>query len=79
MYRYTYGTRTAIPFISTRRRADPPMHVGAIFDDLQPIPNLGAWHGSEGKTSMSIMSFVYNDGHTFTISQIRSAHSFRNI
>ena len=27
VYRYTYGTRTAIPFISRRRRTDLPMHI----------------------------------------------------
>jgi len=53
VYRYTYGTHTAVPFISERRRADLPMHIGAIFADLQPVPNLGAWHGSECKSPMS--------------------------
>jgi hypothetical protein len=38
---------------SLRRRADLPMHIGAIFADLQLVPNLGAWHGSERKSSMS--------------------------
>ena len=56
MYRYTYGTRTAVSFIFKRQRTDLPMHIGATFADLQPVPNLGAWHGSECKSSMSHVS-----------------------
>ena len=56
VYRYTYGTRTAVPFIFERQRADLPMYIGATFADLQPLPNLGAWHGSECKSSMSRVS-----------------------
>jgi hypothetical protein len=56
VYRYTYGTRTAVPFLSERQRTDLPMHIGAIFADLQPVPNLGVWHGSECKSSMSRIS-----------------------
>jgi hypothetical protein len=53
VYRYTYGTCTAVPVISERQRTDLPMHIGAIFANLQPVPNLGVWHGSECKSSMS--------------------------
>ena len=53
VYRYTYGTRTAVPFISERQRTDLPIYIGAVFASLQPLPNLGAWHGSECKSSMS--------------------------
>jgi hypothetical protein len=49
VYRYTYGMRTAVPFISERQRADLSMHIGATFANLQSIPNLGAWHSSECK------------------------------
>jgi hypothetical protein len=56
VYRYTYGTRTAFPFISERQRTDLPMHIGAIFANLQPVPNLGVWHGSECKSSISRIS-----------------------
>ena len=56
VYRYTYGTCTGISFISERQRTDLPMHIGAIFADLQPLPNLGAFHGSECKSSMSCIS-----------------------
>jgi len=52
-YRYTYGTRTAGPFISERQRTDLPMYIGATFANLQSIPDLGVWHGSECKSSMS--------------------------
>jgi len=53
VYRYTYGTRTAVPFISERQCTDLPMYIGAEFADLQFLPNLGVWHGSECKSSMS--------------------------
>jgi hypothetical protein len=58
VYRYTYGTCTAVPFISERQRhgTDLPMHIGAIFANLQPVPNLGVWHGSECKSSISRIS-----------------------
>jgi hypothetical protein len=56
VYRYTYGTRTAVPFISERQRTDLPMHVGAIFANIQPLPDLGVWHSSECKSSMSRIS-----------------------
>jgi len=56
VYRYTYGTRTAVPFILERQCTDPPTHIGATFANLQTVPNLGAWHGSECKSSMSRIS-----------------------
>ena len=56
VYRYTYGTCTAVRFIFGRQRTDLPMHVGAIFADLQPLPNLGAWHGSERRSSKTRIS-----------------------
>ncbi len=56
VYRYTYGTRTAVPFISERQRTDRPMHIGAMFANLQPVPNLRVWHGSECKSSISRIS-----------------------
>jgi hypothetical protein len=56
VYRYTYGTRTAVPLISERQRTDLLMHIGATFADSQKIPKLGAWHGSECKSSMSRIS-----------------------
>ena len=52
MYRYTYGTCTVVLFVSERQRTGLPMHTGATFPDLQPIPNLGAWHASECKPPM---------------------------
>jgi len=36
-----------------RECTDLPMHIGATFANLQPLPNLGVWHGSECKSSMS--------------------------
>ena len=66
MYRYTYGKHAAVPVIFERRRTDSPMHIGAIFANLQPVPNLGAWDGSECK------SYIHNNGfyrHTSIISQ----------
>jgi len=56
VYRYTYGTRTAVPFIPERQRTDLPMHIGAIFANIQPLPNLGAYHGSECKSFISRIS-----------------------
>jgi hypothetical protein len=53
VYRYTYGTCTTVPFISVRQHTDLLMHIGAIFANLQSLPNLGAWHGSECKSPMS--------------------------
>ena len=57
VYRYTYGMGTAVPFISQRQFTDLHIYVyiyvGAIFANLQFIPNLEAWHGSECKSSMS--------------------------
>jgi hypothetical protein len=82
VHRYTYGTRTAVPFISERQRTDLPMHIGATFPNLQPIPNLGAWHGSECKSSESCPVNHYNEFFfTMIITPLpyRSAHSFRNI
>ena len=32
------------------------MHIGAIFANIQPLPNLGAYHASECKSSMSLLS-----------------------
>ena len=52
-YRYTYGTCTAVRSISERQRTDLVMHIGATFANLQSLPNLGAWHGSECKLSKS--------------------------
>ena len=56
VYRYTYGTCTVVGFIFERQRSDLPMHVGAIFANLQPLPKLGAWHGSERKSSKTRIS-----------------------
>ena len=56
VYRYTYGTCTVVPFFSERQRTDVPIHVGATFANLQPVPDLGVWHGSECKSSMSRIS-----------------------
>jgi hypothetical protein len=56
VYRYTYGTRTAVPFVSERQHTDLPMHIGATFANLQSIPNLRVWHGSECKSSISCIS-----------------------
>lgn len=53
VYRYTYGTLAAALFISERKSADLPVKIGAVFTDLQLSPNLGAWHGSECKPSMT--------------------------
>jgi hypothetical protein len=33
-------------------------HLGAVFADLQPIPNLGAWHGSECKSPIRLGALV---------------------
>ena len=64
----------AISFISERQRTDLSMHIGAIFADLPPLPNLGVFHGSECKSSMSLF-------FTMIIIRLpfRSAYSFRNI
>ena len=51
VYRYTYGTRTTVAFIYESECTDA-MHIGATFANLQPLPNLGAWHSSECKSSM---------------------------
>ena len=48
VYRYTYGM--FIPSASEGKAIDAPIHLGAVFADLQPYPNLGAWHGSECKS-----------------------------
>ena len=53
VYRYTYGTCTVVGFLSERQRTDLAMHIGASFPNLQPLPDLGVWHGSERKSSMS--------------------------
>src|SRR5258707_2290152 len=52
VYRYTYGTPTAVPFISEKQRANLLLHIGATFANIQPLPNLGAWHGSECTSSI---------------------------
>jgi hypothetical protein len=58
------------------RCTDLPIHIGAIFADLQAVPNLGTWHGSERKLSHPCS--VYHNSPFFTMTII-SAHSFRNI
>ena len=50
MYRYTYGMFAAALSVSERKDIDIHIRLGAIFPDLQPFPNLGAWHGSECKS-----------------------------
>ena len=56
VYRYTYGERTVVPLIFERQRTDLHMHIGALFANIQPVPNLGAYHGSECKSSVSCIS-----------------------
>jgi hypothetical protein len=50
VYRYTYGTPAAVLFVSKRQSTDLSMGIGAIFEDSQPLPGLGAWHSSECKS-----------------------------
>ena len=57
VYRYTYGTHTAVPLVPERQRTDLPTHIGAMFADLQPFPDLGVWHGSECKSCISCISY----------------------
>ena len=40
-------------YLSLRQSAYLPTHIGAAFADLQPLPDLGVWHTSECKSSMS--------------------------
>lgn len=77
VYRYTYGTAfSGVIFIYVRQSTDIPVHVGAVFADLQLVPNLGAWHGSECKSSLPVYhistlasSWHFSNHHTFTILQ----------
>jgi hypothetical protein len=55
---------------------DAPIHLGAVFSDLQPYPNLGAWHGSECKSSVFcresryfrfLMSFFFDNFHLLAV------------
>jgi hypothetical protein len=41
------------------KRTDLAMHIGATFANLQSIPDLGVWHGSECKSSMSRISSFF--------------------
>jgi hypothetical protein len=55
VYRYTYGTVfSGVLSIYERQSTNIPVHVGAEFADLQPLPDLGVWHGSECKSSISV-------------------------
>lgn len=45
------------PFTSERQIVDLLTHIGAIFSDFQPFPDLGAWHGSERKSFISSIPF----------------------
>ena len=49
------GTHTVhrLFYLSLRQSAYLPTHIGAAFADLQPLPDLGVWHTSECKSSMS--------------------------
>ena len=51
----------AVLFISERQSANLPMYIGAIFADIQPLPDLGAWHGSECKSPISCISYLYSE------------------
>ena len=80
VYRYTYGTRTAIPFISERRRTDYPCIKVQYLPSCSPSPIWG--RGTAQKVSHPCSVFHNND-FFFTMIVIplpfRSAHSFRNI
>jgi carboxylesterase type B len=76
-------------FVSSGIKSVHRYSYGAVFADLQPFPDLGAWHGSECKSLISLISRIshwcsrlifmtisYNNLHTLPF---HSAHSLRNI
>ena len=60
VYRYTYGMFTAILSASESKDIDAPIYLGAVFADLQPLPNLGAFHGSDCKSPISRHSSMFS-------------------
>jgi hypothetical protein len=50
VYRYTYGMLTEVLFASESKDIDAPVHLGAVFAELQPLPDIGAFHGSDCKS-----------------------------
>ena len=73
VYRYSYGALVVI--ISERQSTNQPMHIGAVFADLEHLPNLGAYHGSEGKLFIPRISYKCSGQSLFmTISYNNHAH-----
>jgi hypothetical protein len=46
--------RYTVLSVSESKDVDMSIHLGAVFPDLQPIPGLGAWHGSECKSILLV-------------------------
>jgi hypothetical protein len=46
--------RYTVLSVSESKDIDMSIHLGAMFPDLQPLPGLGAWHGSECKSILSV-------------------------
>jgi len=78
---YVWYVRSSFS-LSRDKDIDISIHLGAVFADLQPIPNLGAWHGSECKSSTSCHS-AWCSGFLMTVSPSylprNSTHSLRDI
>ena len=55
VYRYSYGALVVVIF--ERQSINRPTHIGAVFADLEHLPNLGAYHGSECKSFISRISY----------------------
>lgn len=61
--------------LSRDKDIDISIHLGAVFANLQPIPNLGAWHGSECGSSLRLWSVLWFPNDHFSSKFLRIYHA----